>query len=289
MSATPKKRLGRGLDSLLAASGSPNEDNNGQLRTVAVSSVRPSRFQARIHIDDDALHELAESIKAQGLIQPLIVREHGLDGYELIAGERRWRASQLAGLTEIPVIVKHSNDKAVMAMGLIENIQRQNLNPIEEARGFARLGNEFGLTHETIAEAVGRSRSAITNSLRLLNLPEPIQEMLFDRQLEMGHARALLTLPIDKQLDLAQQAVRFAWSVRETEKRSQRLLHGQPAPKPQQIDADIERISEALTEQLGVSAHIQTRNRKKGKIVLHFDSADAFEHLLARLNIRLPD
>lgn len=166
--------------------------------------ISTASYQARVQIDDEALQELADSIKAQGVIQPVIVREHGLSRYELIAGERRWRAAQIAGLSEIPAVIKTISDETALAMGLIENLQRENLNPIEEAQGLKRLADEFGLTHETIAQAVGKSRSAISNSLRLLSLPESVQEMLYQRRLEMGHARALLTLPVVEQLELAQ-------------------------------------------------------------------------------------
>lgn len=217
--AKVKGGLGRGLDSLLA-NGADNSSGD-RLTTVAVKDIRPGRYQARVQIDDEALQELADSIKAQGVIQPVIVREHGLSRYELIAGERRWRAAQIAGLTEIPAVIKTISDETALAMGLIENLQRENLNPIEEAQGLKRLADEFGLTHETIAQAVGKSRSAISNSLRLLSLPEPVQEMLYQRRLEMGHARALLTLPVVEQLELAQKAVKNGWSVREVERRSQ--------------------------------------------------------------------
>ena len=188
-------------------------------------------------------------------------------------------------MTEIPVVVKSINDEAALAMGLIENLQRENLNPIEEARGLKRLADEFSLTHETIAKAVGKSRSAISNSLRLLGLPEPVQDMLYQRRLEMGHARALLTLPVVEQLTLAQKAVKNGWSVREVERRSQMAQQSrQPAAKT--ISPDIRRLNDALTEKLGVNAEIQTSNHKKGKIVLHFDSPETLEALLNQLGVR---
>ena len=210
-----------------------------------------------------------------------------MDQYELIAGERRWRAAQLVGLTEIPAIVKQMNDKTVMAVGLIENIQRENLNVIEEARGFCRLIDEFGLTHEQIAEAVGRSRSAISNSLRLLKLPEPIQNLLYENKLEMGHARALLSLSVDKQLELANKAIQNAWSVREMEKRSQNEQAHQPHIAAKNINPDVIRLSEALTEQLGLMAEIKTRDNKKGKIVLYFSSVQEFQDIMQKLNIEI--
>jgi len=275
--------LGRGLDSLI--SNAVDSSSSDRLTTVAIADIQPGRYQARVQIDDEALQELADSIKAQGIIQPVIVRERGLSQYELIAGERRWRASQLAGLTEIPVVIKTISDETALAMGLIENLQRENLNPIEEAQGLKRLADEFGLTHETIAKAVGKSRSAISNSLRLLSLPEPVQEMLYQRRLEMGHARALLTLHVVDQLELAQKAVKNGWSVREVERRSQ-LAHQKAKPEATKtINPDIRRINDALTEHLGVNAEVKTSNQKKGKIVLHFDTPETFEYLLKQLGI----
>ncbi|MDO4641862.1 MAG: ParB/RepB/Spo0J family partition protein [Neisseria sp.] len=283
--AKPKGGLGgRGLDSLLAGN---IEDNNGdRLTTVAVGDIRPGRYQPRVQMDDEALQELAESIKAQGVIQPVIVREYSLSQYELIAGERRWRASQLAGLTEIPVVIKSISDETALAMGLIENLQRENLNPIEEARGLKRLAEEFSLTHETIAKAVGKSRSAISNSMRLLALPVPVQDMLYQRRLEMGHARALLTLPVVEQLELAQKAVKYGWSVREVERRSQLLQHGKKTVALKKNDPDTQRLSDLLTETLGVNAEVRSANHKKGKIILHFDTPETLDALLQKLGIR---
>ena len=281
--AKAKGGLGRGLDSLI--SNAVDSSSSDRLTTVAIADIQPGRYQARVQMDDEALQELADSIKAQGIIQPVIVRERGLSQYELIAGERRWRASQLAGLTEIPVVIKTISDETALAMGLIENLQRENLNPIEEAQGLKRLADEFGLTHETIAKAVGKSRSAISNSLRLLSLPEPVQEMLYQRRLEMGHARALLTLHVVDQLELAQKAVKNGWSVREVERRSQ-LAHQKAKPEAvKTISPDIRRINDALTERLGVNAEVKTSNQKKGKIVLHFDTPETFEYLLKQLGI----
>ena len=281
--AKAKGGLGRGLDSLI--SNAVDSSSSDRLTTVAIADIQPGRYQARVQMDDEALQELADSIKAQGIIQPVIVRERGLSQYELIAGERRWRASQLAGLTELPVVIKTISDETALAMGLIENLQRENLNPIEEAQGLKRLADEFGLTHETIAKAVGKSRSAISNSLRLLSLPEPVQEMLYQRRLEMGHARALLTLHVVDQLELAQKAVKNGWSVREVERRSQ-LAHQKVKPEAAKtISPDIRRINDALTEHLGVNAEVKTSNQKKGKIVLHFDTPETFEYLLKQLGI----
>ena len=286
--AKPKSGLGgRGLDSLLV--GAVGDSSGDRLTSVPVRDIKPGRYQPRSQMDDEGLQELADSIKAQGVIQPVIVREHGLSQYELIAGERRWRASQLAGLAEIPVVIKSIGDEAALAMGLIENIQRENLNPIEEAQGLKRLVDEFGLTHETVAKAVGRSRSAVSNSLRLLALPEPVQEMLFLRQLEMGHARALLSLPVMEQLSLAQKAVKNGWSVREVERRSQLAQQAPQEKKSKTVSPDIRYLNEALTEKLGVRAEVQTANHKRGKVVLHFDSPETFARLMQQLDVKLPD
>lgn len=285
--AKAKGGLGRGLNNLLSSSIEGESDD--RLTTAAVADIQQGRYQARVQIDDEALQDLADSIKAQGVIQPVIVRELGLSKYELIAGERRWRAARLAGLTEIPVVVKSIGDEAAMAMGLIENIQRENLNPIEEAQGLKRLVDEFGLTHETVAKAIGRSRSSISNSLRLLALPEPVQDMLYNRRLEMGHARALLTLPVVEQLELAQKAVKYGWSVREVERRSQVAQQAKKSDAKKYINPDIRRLNEILTDRLGVNVEVRTTNQKKGQIVLHFDTPETFEYLLKQLGAEAAD
>lgn len=279
---------GRGLDSLLA--GTIEDAAGDRLTTVAVADIRPGRYQPRSQWDEEGLQELADSIKAQGVIQPVIVREHGVSQYELIAGERRWRASVMAGLSEIPAVVKNINDEAALAMGLIENIQRENLNPIEEAQGLKRLIDEFGLTHETVAQAIGRSRSAVSNSLRLLALPQPVQELIYARHLEMGHARALLPLPVMVQLDLANKAVRNGWSVREVERRS-RLAQQEKREtvSTKTTNPDVLRWNEALTSALGVRAEVYTATGLKGKIVLHFDSPEMFSQLVRQFGIDFID
>ncbi|MCP2039486.1 ParB family chromosome partitioning protein [Neisseria sp. HSC-16F19] len=281
------KGLGAGLDALLGAGDGGGGDD--RLMSVAVADIVPGRYQPRVQMDDEALQELAESIKAQGVIQPVIVREMGLAQYELIAGERRWRASQLAGLTEIPVVVKSISDETALAIGLIENIQRENLNPIEEAQGLKRLVEEFGLTHDTVAQAVGRSRSSISNSLRLLNLPEPVQNLMFARQLDMGHARALLSLPTVQQIDLAQKAVKNGWSVREVERRSQLLLQPAKAAAATSKSTEAQRIEEALMQALSVPAEIVSKNHKSGRLVLHFDNPETLAYLLDKLGVVLDE
>ena len=279
------KGLGRGLDSLLASGDAGGDD---KLTALDITQIRPGRYQPRRVMGEDELRELAESIRAQGLIQPVIVRELGLSDYELIAGERRWRACQLAGLTEIPAVIKAVNDEAALAMGIIENIQRADLNPVEEAQGYKRLVDEFGLTHENLAQAVGKSRSAISNSLRLLSLPEQIQQHINQGMLEMGHARALITLPVLAQLQLAEAAIREAWSVREMERQAQAWqqnvpLSAQKASKA--VDADVLRLQDAIADKLGLAVKIQANQQQKGKLVLHFNNAEEFQQMLNALNL----
>ena len=279
------KGLGRGLDSLLASGDAGGDD---KLTTLDITQIRPGRYQPRRVMGEDELRELAESIRAQGLIQPVIVRELGLSDYELIAGERRWRACQLAGLTEIPAVIKAVNDEAALAMGIIENIQRADLNPVEEAQGYKRLLDEFGLTHENLAQAVGKSRSAISNSLRLLSLPEQIQQHINQGLLEMGHARALITLPVLAQLQLAEAAIREAWSVREMERQAQAWQQNAPlsAQKTSKaVDADVLRLQDAIADKLGLAVKIQANQQQKGKLVLHFNNAEEFQQMLNALNL----
>ena len=262
------KGLGRGLESLL---GNGDAGADDKLTTLNVAQIRPGRYQPRVVMDENELADLAESIRSQGLIQPVIVRELGLSDYELIAGERRWRACQLAGLTDIPAVIKAVNDEAALAMGIIENIQRADLNPIEEALGLKRLIDEFGLTHEALSTAVGRSRSSVSNSLRLLTLPEQIQNMVCTGQLEMGHARVLVALPILTQLDLAAKAVGQGWSVRQMEQQASKLSLSHTAAsakRPEKsVNADVLRVQNALAEQLGLNVAIQANKHQKGKVI----------------------
>ena len=279
------KGLGRGLDSLLASGDAGGDD---KLTTLDITQIRPGRYQPRRVMGEDELRELAESIRAQGLIQPVIVRELGLSDYELIAGERRWRACQLAGLSEIPAVIKAVNDEAALAMGIIENIQRADLNPVEEAQGYKRLVDEFGLTHENLAQAVGKSRSAISNSLRLLSLPEQIQQHINQGLLEMGHARALITLPVLAQLQLAEAAIREAWSVREIERQAQAWQQNAPLTAQKAlkaVDADVLRLQDAIADKLGLAVKIQANQQQKGKLVLHFNNAEEFQQMLNALNL----
>lgn len=277
------KGLGRGLDALLAVADAAED----RLQTLPVDHIRPGKYQPRSHMNEEALQELAASIRAQGVIQPVVVREVGVGDYELIAGERRWRASQLAGLTELPAVIKSVPDEAALAMALIENIQRQELDPIEEAAGLKRLIDEFKLTHDAAADAVGRSRSAVSNLLRLLQLAEPVQDMLHQGSLEMGHARALLSLPVLEQVELAQQIAAQGWSVREVERRVQRLLDGDVAKKPaaREQDPDVLRLSERLSEQLGARVSIRHKAGGKGSMTIDYSSLDELDGLLARFRL----
>ncbi|RKQ53347.1 chromosome segregation DNA-binding protein [Vogesella indigofera] len=278
------KGLGRGLDALL----STVESVDDRLTALAIERIRPGKYQPRSQIDDTALEELAASIRAQGVIQPVVVREVGLGDYELIAGERRWRASRKAGLAEIPAVIRSVSDEAALAMGLIENIQRQELDPIEEARGLKRLIDEFALTHEAAAEAVGRSRSAVSNLLRLLALPEPVQQMLHDGRLEMGHARALLPLPVLEQISLAQQIAADGLTVREVEQKAQQQdgKVGRKPTAPARQDADVRRLAETLSEQLGMSVSLRNAARGNGKLIIEYANLDELDRLLEKLQAK---
>ena len=278
------KGLGRGLDALL----STVESVDDRLTALAIERIRPGKYQPRSQIDDAALEELTASIRAQGVIQPVVVREVGLGDYELIAGERRWRASRKAGLAEIPAVIRSVSDEAALAMGLIENIQRQELDPIEEARGLKRLIDEFALTHEAAAEAVGRSRSAVSNLLRLLALPEPVQQMLHDGRLEMGHARALLPLPVLEQISLAQQIAADGLTVREVEQKAQQQdgKVGRKPAAPVRQDADVLRLAETLSEQLGMSVSLRNAARGNGKLIIEYANLDELDRLLEKLQAK---
>jgi ParB family transcriptional regulator, chromosome partitioning protein len=286
--ATKKPALGRGLSSLIREAVAPTRDEaaGDRLRQLPIEQMQPGKYQPRSHMDPERLAELAESIKAQGLIQPIIVRPIGPDRYEIIAGERRWRAAQLASLREVPVVVRESDDHAALAMALIENIQREDLNPLEEALALQRLIDEFHLTHQQAAEAVGRSRAAVSNLLRLLELPDPIRVHVERHELEMGHARALLTLPLAQALALAQQAVAEGWSVREIERRVQALHKGAPpakaAPK-KGTDADIASLERELGELLSAKVAVQSGRGGRGKLVIHYHSLDELEGILERV------
>ncbi|MGQ0544651.1 MAG: ParB/RepB/Spo0J family partition protein [Betaproteobacteria bacterium] len=274
------KGLGRGLDALLGADETAPRE---ALLTLPVARIRPGRYQPRTKMDQQALAELAASIRAQGLMQPLLVRPVDRDRYELIAGERRWRAAQMAGLEEVPALVREVPDEAALAMSLIENIQRENLNPMEEAAGLERLIAEFRMTHEQAADAVGRSRSATTNLLRLLKLAKPVQEMVMEGALEMGHARALLALDPARQIEAGNRIAARGLSVRETEAMVQTILRG-PAPRRRRkADRDLARLEEEVAERLGTTVEIRPGRKGNGKLVLHYSGLEHLEQLLKKL------
>jgi ParB family chromosome partitioning protein len=278
--------LGRGLDALLGGDAGPvPADTEGELRTLAVTAIQPGKYQPRHAIDPDLLEELAASIRAQGLIQPVIVRAVGRDRYELIAGERRWRAAQLAGLGEIPALVRVVTDQAVIAMALIENIQREDLSPLEEAQALSRLIGEFGLTHQQAADAVGRSRAAVSNLLRLLDLPAEIKQLLDARKLDMGHARALATLPEKRAVALAREAAAKAWSVRELEQAVRRLdaaRGGAAKPAPAR-DPNIVALERELAEKFATRVDLAHARGGRGRVVIHYHSLDELDGILEHL------
>jgi ParB family chromosome partitioning protein len=275
------KGLGRGLDALLG--GDDTAPRKDAMATLPVGAIRPGKYQPRTRMDEQALKELAASIRAQGLMQPLLVRPVGHEQYELIAGERRWRAAQIAGLTEVPVLVREVPDNAALAMALIENIQREDLNPIEEAAGLQRLVDEFRLTHEQAAEAVGRSRSATTNLLRLLKLAKPVQAMLMQGALEMGHARALLPLDGAHQIEAANRIVARRLSVRESEALATRLLRAPAGRRKPRTDRDLARLEEEASERLGTTVQIRPGRKGSGTIVLRYSGLDHLDQLLKKL------
>ena len=279
--AKPSRGLGRGLDALL--SGNSDDKGEDTLRDLKVEQLKPGKYQPRSHMDESALNELAASIKAQGVIQPILARELAGGGYEIIAGERRWRAAQLAGLHIVPVLIRKVEDNAALAMALIENIQRENLNPLEEAVGIQRLIDEFLMSHQTAADAVGRSRSATSNLLRLLKLPQVIQDMVMVGELDMGHARALLALEGAQQIAAANKIVAESLSVREAEKLVQHVLHPQPVHVKEKPDRDILNLQETLSQRIGTTVQIKLGNKGAGKLVIDYSSHDHLDELIARL------
>ena len=282
-----KRGLGRGLDALLGGEGAaaPVLEQEGELRHLPIQQIQPGKYQPRRHWNDEALDELAASIKAQGLIQPVVVRAIGKNQYELIAGERRWRASQRAQLSEIPALVKEVPEVAVPAMALIENIQRQDLTPLEEADALKRLIEDFDLTHQQAADAVGRSRAAVSNLLRLTEMPEPIKKLLDEGKLEMGHARCLLTLDEPVAVQLARQAVTLGWSVRELEdaaRRAQAAPKGKAKRAPAQ-DPNIAALERELAERFATKVEVAHGNGGRGKLVIHYHSNDELEGILGKM------
>ncbi|NIO38991.1 MAG: ParB/RepB/Spo0J family partition protein [Burkholderiales bacterium] len=277
------KGLGRGLDALLSTNEEAASSTGGQLQTMEITRLQPGRYQPRTRMDEAAIAELAESIKAQGVLQPILVRSIG-DQYEIIAGERRWRAARVAGLTEVPVVVRDVDDNAALAIALIENIQRENLNPLEEAIGIQRLIDEFSMTHELVGKAVGRSRSAVTNLLRLLSLEEPVQAMLMNGSIDMGHARALLAAFGARQVELAQRIVALGLSVREAEQLvSKAPVVAKPSKTRPRKDRDIMALEESLSETLGTAVMIRHHKSGRGTLLIHYADLDQLDAILARL------
>lgn len=280
------KGLGRGLDALLAGSDRPQGDEQ---RNLPVDRLKPGKYQPRTQMDETSLGELAASIRAQGVMQPILVRAvdptPGAERYEIVAGERRWRAAQLAGLDEVPVLIRSIPDEQALAMALIENIQRENLNPLEEAQGLQRLIDEFGLTHQQAADAVGRSRPAASNLLRLLQLKPAVQELLMAGKLDMGHARALLPLPGAHQVAVAQRIVQKGLSVREAERLVQHLLNPPRKAAERPVDRDVLRLQEELSDGLGASVSIRTTKKGAGKVTIEFGSLDQLDGLISRLRV----
>ena len=277
------KGLGRGLDALLG--GGSRRPADEELAQLAVGSLKPGKYQPRTRMDEASLAELAESIKVRGVIQPIVVRPVGAEQYEILAGERRWRAARLAGLQRIPAVVREVPDEAALGIGLIENIQREDLNPLEEANGLKRLIDEFHLTHEQVATAIGRSRAGVTNLLRLLELSPAVQELVQQGRLDMGHARALLALAKARQVELAQRVADEGLSVRETERLVQEALRPPRAarPEPPRLDADGRRLQENLSESLGATVQLKPRSGGKGSLVIEYASLDQLDGLVKRL------
>ena len=280
------KGLGRGLDALLGseepAAARAAGDQQAELK---VDLLQPGKYQPRTRMDEAALKELANSIRMQGVMQPILVRPVGGGRYEIIAGERRWRAARMAGLSDVPALVREVPDNAALAMALIENIQREDLNPLEEANGIQRLVTEFNITHDKAAEMVGRSRSAVSNLLRLLALAEPVRDLVHQGMLDMGHARALLALTGMQQIETARLIAARGMSVRETEKLVGRLLRGTPAKKSRKTsDRDVLRLQEELAQKLGTKIEIKAGNKGRGAVVIQYSNLDQLDAILARLS-----
>jgi ParB family chromosome partitioning protein len=259
-------------------------ESRDELRQLPLDVIRPGRYQPRSVFDEEKLEELASSIRAQGVVQPIVVRSTGDNEYELIAGERRWRAAQLAEIDKIPAVIRDVPDEVTVAMSLIENIQREDLNPLEEATALRRLIDEFQMTHQEAADAVGRSRTAVSNLLRLLDLMQEVKDMVDGRDIEMGHARALLSLGEDLQLQAAREVIRKRLSVRDTEALVRRLQNPKKKSGRRQ-DPDILRLQNSIGETLGARVKIQHQASGKGKLVISYNNSDEFEGILERLDL----
>ena len=277
-------KLGRGLDILLGQVSSTEAQSNSDhsLKVLSVDALQRGKFQPRDDIDPETLNELANSITSQGVIQPLVVRKVTYDKYEIIAGERRWRAAKIAGLDEVPVIVREIDDQVALAIGLIENIQRESLTPLEEAKALQQLIEDFKMTHEEISHVVGRSRSAVSNLIRLLQLNESVKQLLGNGDIEMGHARALLSLKEDQQFDVANQVIQRSLSVRQTEDLVKRVLNPKPK-KLTEVDPHIDALMQSLSKKLDSKTEIK-QNNDKGKIIIHYKSQDELDDILKHIN-----
>lgn len=277
------KGLGRGLDALLGDAAAPAPTRGTEaLRELPMDELQPGRYQPRSHMEPDALAELAESIKSQGVMQPILARPVAGGRFEIVAGERRWRAARMAGLTAVPTLIKDIPDERALAAALIENIQREDLTALEEASGIQRLTQEFELTHQAIAETLGRSRSSVTNLLRLLELAPPVRELLAQGRIEMGHARALLALPVTPQIELARLAAAKGYTVREVERRVADALKKAEPRKPR-VDRDVARLEEEWSDRLGTTVQIKPRGKRGGKLIVAYRTLDELEQLLAQL------
>lgn len=286
-SSSRKRGLGRGLNALLSNSESlqvlTEPQPGDELREVAIDLIHRGQWQPRIHFDEAALQELADSISAQGVVQPIVLRSTVEGQYEIVAGERRWRASQLAGLDTIPAVIKHFDDRTAAAVSLIENIQREDLNPMEESNALFRLMNEFEMTHQEIADTVARSRTMVTNLLRLQELNPDVKKMLSSRDIEMGHARALLGVSGQMQSQLARDVAKKGLSVRETEKLVRRMAMPAIKNKKMAADPDIKSLETRLSERLGASVRIHTQPNGKGRLEISYNSLDELEGILSKI------
>ncbi len=301
--AAKKRGLGRGLNALLGNASEVNQLTNPEplpaseeaiasspsssnLQVIDVDLIQRGTYQPRVHFEPEALQELADSIRAQGVVQPIVVRPLDAGRFELIAGERRWRASQLAGLSEIPAVIKEFDDQTAAAVSLIENIQRENLNPLGESRALQRLIDEFDMTHQQVAEAVGRSRTGVTNLLRLKDLNDDVKELVDEKKIEMGHARALLALTGTEQSQIAHKVAAKGLSVRETEQLVRKQLNPVEKPKAStsQVDPDIKRLTDELSERIGAPVEIQSKAGGKGKLVIKYSSLDELDGILSKIH-----
>ena len=280
------KGLGRGLDALLGG-GKQDAKGEGELREIAVADLSPGKYQPRTRMDREALEGLAQSIKSRGIVQPILVRELAAGKFEIVAGERRWRAAQIAGLPTVPALVREIADEHALGIGLVENIQREDLNAIEEAAGIKRLIEEFSLTHESAGQAVGRSRASVTNLLRLLELAKPVQDMLMESKLDMGHARAMLVLAKSKQVELAHQIVAKSLSVRDAERLVKRDLTPPKAGKTTMTTPpDTRHLENELAEKLSTKVAIKADKRGSGTLTVHFHSLEQLDGILTRTQLK---